>query len=84
MADAAELMPERILARKYAMEIVEDILGNHPDSLDDTFEALGADSVDFIAIEIEVEEISGQEIEAGTFQGTTVGDLAAFIEERLS
>ncbi|WP_026618312.1 acyl carrier protein [Ensifer sp. WSM1721] len=84
MADTAELTPERIFARKHAMEIVEKVLGNYPGAIDDTFEELGADSVDLIAMEIEVEEITGKEIEVGTFQGKTVGDFAAFIEERLN
>lgn len=81
MAD--ELTPKRIIARKTAMEIVEEVLGSHPNSLEDTFDALGADSVDLIAIEIEAEEATETEIEAGTFKGSTVEDFALFIEERL-
>ncbi len=83
MAETRELTPSRAKAQELAIEIVDGIL-DRPESLDISLEALGADSVDLIAMEIEVEEVTGQEIVAGTFQGKTVGDLASFIEERLS
>lgn len=84
MTTAADaLTPKQMLARKYALEIVEGALGEKPASPDVALADLGADSVDLIAMEIEVEEITGHEIEAGTFTGKTVADLAAFIEARL-
>lgn len=81
--ERGELTPKRIRAQQIAIEFVEDNLNVSSITLDDTFDQLGADSVDLIALEIDVEDLTGQEIEAGTFQGKTVGDFAVFIEERI-
>lgn len=77
--------PQRIIARKYAFEIVENIFSPLDLNSATTFESLGIDGLSLCSLEIEVE--AALELPAHSLQFDpnmrTVGDLAEFIERHL-
>lgn len=77
----------RVMARKTALEIVEDVFDNGDISLETTFESLGADSLDHCQIELAVEEaVEKSLLDGGEIDFTivkTIGDLAARIQAEL-
>lgn len=80
-----EFTVNKMFARKHANEIVEQIAGTYPDSLETTFESLNLDSLDLaqievlVAVELEIEDIAIDFVAI-----KTVGDLANLIEKKLS
>lgn len=81
-----ELTPQAILVRRTVFDVVENVFQTGDLSPETTLESLGADSMEMVQLEIELETALGLPDDALQFDDNikTVGDLIDYVEGKLN